>query len=150
MQCSWALFPLILLENSQSTKVQTNGRNPGTVPACRGPGPGERPSGALVSFPRLANSVLSCDIRPKQKPPSKRSAGKERHGPRSKGKRVVRTITVGARFSQTLPPRPCARAHTHTYMSTAQRSAKLFSHVMFPSQSFHSALFTPPLLPIEM
>lgn len=48
------------------------------------------------------------------------------------------------------PPPDLVRVRTHTYMSTAQRSAKLFSHVMFPSQSFHSALFTPPLLPIEM
>lgn len=128
MQCSWALFPLILLENSQSTKVQTNGRNPGTVPACRGPGPGERPSGALVSFPRLANSVLSCDIRPKQKPPSKRSAGKERHGPRSKGKRVVRTITVGARFSQTPPSLTlCACAHTHVHVHGTKISKTIFS-----------------------
>lgn len=73
------------------------------------------------------------------------SANEEKHTPSKLREMVICTFSVVAVFSQNAHL-PHMRAHA--FMGGwDRRTIKIFAHVIVPAQSFHTSLFTPPVLP---
>lgn len=136
------IFPLLL--KVQSTEIQMSMKDPGTKPSLWMTLPSGTAGGSLTPSHPWLTQFCHLMLDGNRNHSLRGSANEEKHTPSKQREMVTCTFSVVAVLSQNahLP-----HMHTHAFMGVGQESNKNTCTCNCPAQSFHTSLFTPPVLP---